>query len=1434
MRLTSTEAIGFWMRPVIVTSARVITPRVGAAFSSSALRLAGGVDTGTGDAAGEGASRFDSQSGSEGGQFWAHAARETQRLARTSSRAWLRIGRDDSAVALRRKGRGAGDPRAPLRYARAMSETTGPRTGPGGQGKLSELRELMAVLPLPLAQLVRRALNGKSAVERHHGAFYLAECALKLASAARVGLWMERALVPGSDLAKRLETLVLPSLGHWCELLRELGLSLAQRPDAALLPLAGSAAALTRKRPEWTRVIAFAQRGVALDVLRDEPVKQALRKGAAGFFDLIVAYRNEVIGHGAQRSNAFYEELAGLLLEALAEVLTEPALFGGLELSEARLELDGNESRVVWYGLTGLAGLPRGEDAGDAVAGQLYLVGAGARVPLHPLVVYRHDEELGREQVGFLNRTTRRKPDAAGGAEVIRSAEYLDYASGQAVSGIDTRAELGALLGRLKGREVGPAEMDALAEETSEGVAPSASTEAPPSRAFLGDFELIAELGRGAMGIVYKARQQSLGRIVALKVLPPALAEDEVARKRFKQEIAALGRCDHPNVIRILATGSDAGREHYAMEYVDGSDLSHVAERGSFTPTRLAELFAGAADGLAHLHEHGILHRDLKPGNLMLTEGGGRLVIMDLGLAKLADQSQALTSADVKILGTLRYMAPEQLQRRLVEIDARADVYGLGAALYELATGRPIHDGDTEQRLVQQVLNEDPLPPRKANPALPADLATVISTATEKQATRRYASAKAFAEDLRAVAESRPIKARPPGLVHRGALFARRNKGALGALGAVFVIGAIGAGIAAYRGRLDVRYYRSLADRAGVYEGVHEISGPEGRSLTSRVTRRGGRVVSVDCVNGRGTPSDCGAFSSAEYHYADDGKVATRVEHTATGRFLAKYVYAYKSKVLQVLRQDRNDLPQPEVGDVAMFRFELDPQGFERKVLYFNDRGSPRQSVGVYGFEQAINEHGQPITLTFLDADGAPLVRTDGVARATIRWDEGGEEIERAFFDTGGKPALNGFGAASIRQKRDPLGNLIERAFFGRDGAPASQRDGYAVWRARYDPHGCQIERSFHGPDDRPVVNKLGFARMRSTCDERGREIERAHFGVDGEPVMTREGFSSYRVRHDPRGNEIERAFFGQDGKPARNAGGAAIVRSQYDERGNLIEVASFGEGGRPTTVKAGRATIRYRHDERDNEIESATFGEDGARIVARDGCAIWRSRFDERGKETQRSCLGVDEKPRLSPEGWATVRSRYDERGKPIERLYLGVDGAPTLREGGYARLTIDYDERGNEAVRSHAGRDFALAPNAEGYAVFRGSYDERGRVIEEAYFGADGRPVLSKHGYARRTTSYDERGNLRERALFDEQRRPVLGDEGYAVERRTWSSRDDEIARAFFGTSGEPILTRGGHASWRATHDDTGKLREKIYLDLQGEPVPPPPGAEDGSPGK
>lgn len=698
----------------------------------------------------------------------------------------------------------------------------------------STTRDLLHVLPYPLAVLVLRALNGKSAPERHHSAYYLAECALKLAAAARIGVWLERAGMLGSaedkpqsfdkDIARRLEALVLPSAGHWCELLREVSRTLAERKDAALVPLAPETRDLGRTPSTWTAVRAFAERAIAEECIPSDASRQSLKRGALGFFDIVVAYRNEVIGHGAQRSNAFYEALGDLLLAATCEVLSSPALFGGMELVHARFSHEGSSDKpeVRFQNLMGTATMPMDAPAQGAIAGRLYLIGPAGRICLHPVVVLQPDDEFGRDRIGFLNRTIRRtKKGSNGGGEEIRRVDYLDYASGQALAGVDARAAMADLLGKLRGKPLADADLDAAAEATLSDAPRDESDNVSVESAVLGDFELLGELGRGSMGIVYKARQRSLQRFVALKVLPPSMHADPIARKRFSREIAALARCDHPNVVKILASGEDNQRLYYAMEYVEGADLGRAfkvlsswradktktlreghLEAAISQPTtearddelpelekipapevltgrdlavRLVELFAEAALGLAHLHAAGVIHRDLKPSNLMLTADGQRIVIMDLGLAKLADESRALTSADVKILGTLRYMAPEQLQRRLLDVDERADIYSLGAALYELVTGRVLFDGDTEQRLIVQVLHDEPMAPRKIDPRISPDLAAVLSVAMAKSASQRYPTAKAFAEDLQAVAEHRPIQARPPGPLRRAALWLRRS-----------------------------------------------------------------------------------------------------------------------------------------------------------------------------------------------------------------------------------------------------------------------------------------------------------------------------------------------------------------------------------------------------------------------------------------------------------------------------------------------------------------------------------------------------------------------------------------------------------------------------------------------------------------------------------
>jgi serine/threonine protein kinase len=689
---------------------------------------------------------------------------------------------------------------------------------------------LLHDLPLPLAQLYRRAVNAKTALDRHHNAYYLAEAALKLAASVRISLVLRHGLPAQSPLAESLVQVCMASVGQWVGFLRETSRWLRGQPDAALLPLAEAHDELLRPGtiPE---VAAFARRVSHSEWEEEPPLSRELastagRAGILGFFDLIAAYRNQVFGHGGQRLPGFYAEVGLLLLEAVKSVLNRPCLFGDLLLSVARRNEDGTFS---WHGLRGPAGFPLPEEsvgptpeAAVIRPGTVYFIQPGLRLSLHPLVIYLEDRQE-RERVGFLNRTVMRRQEAAG-VEEVRRCEYLDYATGEQLREIDARRELTLLLARLQGKSVTVSDVDSVITDTK---AEGAEQEVVLSTgATIGDFELKGELGRGGMGIVYRARQRSLNREVALKVLPPALVFDALALGRFHREITALARCDHPHLVRILTSGSDGDRHYYAMELVEGSTLAELYEllracwlqkktalserhlsvalsssakirqtpaqalsldilaslsatssQGRSLEDRVVEFLSTAAEVLVHLHERGIVHRDIKPANLMLTTDSKRLVVMDLGLALLREDTGQLTRPR-QFIGTLRYASPEQVAS-LAPVDERSDVYSLGATFWELLTLQPLFGGDrpgVEAELVRKIQFEEPDSIRKYRRAVPVDLEAIVFKCLEKNPTRRYASARDLLADLNRFRQGEPVLARRRTWRYRLLKKLRRNR----------------------------------------------------------------------------------------------------------------------------------------------------------------------------------------------------------------------------------------------------------------------------------------------------------------------------------------------------------------------------------------------------------------------------------------------------------------------------------------------------------------------------------------------------------------------------------------------------------------------------------------------------------------------------------
>ena len=336
----------------------------------------------------------------------------------------------------------------------------------------------------------------------------------------------------------------------------------------------------------------------------------------------------------------------------------------------------------------------------------------------------------------------------------------------------------------------------------------------------LGEFQMIRPIGRGGMGIVYEALQSSIGRRVALKILPWDRSIDDLQVARFQNEARSAGLLDHPNIVPIFGVGTDQGMHYFAMQFIDGVSLDELlharlgsadehTEDGNAKDRRSADLsyqthdrvarsrqslgdwkqcvgwVISIAEALHHAHSQGVIHRDIKPSNLIL-DHAGRIWVTDFGLARSAKNGSLTTSGDM--LGTMRYMSPEQASGRSALVDGRCDIYSLAATLYEILTLHPVVDAESTVEILQQINDHQFVPLRKRRSDLPRDLESVINKALSYRRDERYDTAEEFAEELRRVIDGRPTKARPPTTFDLVAKFASKHRKTACVM---FLIGAI-------------------------------------------------------------------------------------------------------------------------------------------------------------------------------------------------------------------------------------------------------------------------------------------------------------------------------------------------------------------------------------------------------------------------------------------------------------------------------------------------------------------------------------------------------------------------------------------------------------------------------------------------------------------
>jgi predicted Ser/Thr protein kinase len=308
----------------------------------------------------------------------------------------------------------------------------------------------------------------------------------------------------------------------------------------------------------------------------------------------------------------------------------------------------------------------------------------------------------------------------------------------------------------------------------------------------LGDYELLAEIGHGGMGVVYRARQRSLDRVVAIKMMTLGPGSSTELVKRFRAEAVSAASLHHPNIVAIHDVGIHEGRHFFVMDYVEGQSLTRLVGNQPLPAKRAAAYLQTIAEAVHYAHERGILHRDLKPSNVLI-DAQDQPHVVDFGLARQLEGDSELTVTG-QVLGSPQYLPPEQAAGQRGRVSRRTDVYALGATLYHLLTGRPPFQAESLAQTLDLVLHAEPVAPRLLNPSAPRDLETICLKCLEKEPVRRYPTAQALAEDLRRFLAGEPIQARPLGPAGKAWRWCRRQPVRASLIAALMAVTLLGAG----------------------------------------------------------------------------------------------------------------------------------------------------------------------------------------------------------------------------------------------------------------------------------------------------------------------------------------------------------------------------------------------------------------------------------------------------------------------------------------------------------------------------------------------------------------------------------------------------------------------------------------------------------------